>query len=999
MKTLVSRRSTKFLIGASIAALAAMPATAYAQDPGGDYLSEDAAQEANDDVIVVTGIRQSLKDAMDLKREAQGIVDAITAEDVGKFPDTNLAESLQRITGVSIDRANGEGQFVTVRGFGPEFNLVTLNGRQMPTSTLGDCCTPPSSRSFDFANLAAESIARVEVYKSGRASVPSGGIGSLINIHTGRPLDAPGFRGSVGVKGVYDTSRNDGNPITPEISAIFSDTFADDKVGIMLSGTYQDRKASVNSATVGEWRGPYYGWENDWGTLNQAGVGITNDPGDGDLYSVPQNGNYDFLDIDRERLNGQAVLQFRPIDGLTATADYTFARTRVEAALARTSIWFNHGNTTSSWTDGPLAGPLFYSETFDSPSDFSYQAQYAKNETELNSLGLNLEYEIFNGLTLFADFHDSSSETGPRSPYGTDAIVSTAILGIDQQTINFEGEVPIISVVENAGSDPYDPSGVFATGNSFRNGLQRTDIQQYQAGGTWEFDSNFLDSVDFGFSKVENEVRSAYGFIQQDSWGGAGPPSDLPDDLFTVGTVTDKFSGLDESSDVVPIYLKYDFAEYVDLIKGLYNTCGGPSGSCLAPYQYDSRVKEDTTAAYIEANLEFYAGTVPVNVHAGVRYEETKITSNALSPIPTGEAAWVGTNEFAIYFEDEADFTELTGEYDYWLPAIDFDIEPVDDVKLRASWSKTLARPNYANLQGGISVASNFNQAGGIGARGAPDLLPYLSKNIDLSAEWYYDDASYLAVGFFHKNVSNFITTTTVFENYANLPHPLFGPRADAARAAVADPTDVAEVREWIFQNACTPDTCEITGTNIEGFTTGRIFGIPGEDQPISFALGVPVNSDQTAKIHGWEFALQHNFWDTGFGVILNYTIVKGDAEYDDLVPDSESQFALTGLSDSANVVAFYDKNGFQARLAYNWRDKFFGGIGSTYAGNFPYYIEDYGQLDASMSYEVTSHITVFGEAINLLGDDRRGHRRNDRTLNFYQEGKPRFALGARYKF
>src|SRR3546814_4484476 len=157
-----------------------------------------------------------------------------SAEDIGKFPDTNLAESLQRITGGSIDLQNGEGSLVTVRGFGPEFNLVTWNGRQMPTALIGDGGSAPSSRSFDFANLASEGIAAVEVYKSGRATVESGGIGSTINIRTPRPLDKPGLRGSLAVKGVYDTSRNGGDSFNPEISGIISDSFANDTIGIMI---------------------------------------------------------------------------------------------------------------------------------------------------------------------------------------------------------------------------------------------------------------------------------------------------------------------------------------------------------------------------------------------------------------------------------------------------------------------------------------------------------------------------------------------------------------------------------------------------------------------------------------------------------------------------------------------------------------------------------------------------------------------------------------------
>ena len=221
----------RFMAGASILTLGATASTAAAQDVGTGAQPSETAQEVTADdggnVIIVSGIRASLQDAMNIKRDAVGVVDAISAEDIGKFPDTNLAESLQRITGVSIDRESGEGSKVTVRGFGPDFNLVLLNGRQMPASGLGSCCEAPASRSFDFANLASEGIAGVEVYKSGRATLPSGGIGSVINVKTPRPLDRPGFQGSIGVKGVLDHTFED-TEITPEISGVISKTFADD---------------------------------------------------------------------------------------------------------------------------------------------------------------------------------------------------------------------------------------------------------------------------------------------------------------------------------------------------------------------------------------------------------------------------------------------------------------------------------------------------------------------------------------------------------------------------------------------------------------------------------------------------------------------------------------------------------------------------------------------------------------------------------------------------
>ncbi|WP_370166985.1 TonB-dependent receptor plug domain-containing protein, partial [Marisediminitalea sp.] len=150
------------------------------------------AQDAKDDVevIQVTGIRGSVQESMGIKRDSAGVVDAISAVDIGKFPDTNLAESLQRITGISISRNNGEGNQVTARGFGPDFNIVTLNGRTMPGSALPGGGGAPNSRAFDFSDLASESVRAVEVYKTGRASIATGGIGASINIRTSRPFDA-----------------------------------------------------------------------------------------------------------------------------------------------------------------------------------------------------------------------------------------------------------------------------------------------------------------------------------------------------------------------------------------------------------------------------------------------------------------------------------------------------------------------------------------------------------------------------------------------------------------------------------------------------------------------------------------------------------------------------------------------------------------------------------------------------------------------------------------
>ena len=191
--------------------------------------------------VLVTGMRVSLRQSMEIKRDATGVVDAINAEDIGKFPNTNVAESLQRIPGVAIDRQNGEGAQVTVRGFGPEYNLVTLNGRTVPTAEVNvwgnrDNFAGAQGRSFDFSNIASEGVSSLEVFKTGQAILPSGGIGATINVNTLRPFDAPGTQAVFGAKAIFDSSVEEGDEVTPEISGLFNWTNDDRTLGFGVFG-------------------------------------------------------------------------------------------------------------------------------------------------------------------------------------------------------------------------------------------------------------------------------------------------------------------------------------------------------------------------------------------------------------------------------------------------------------------------------------------------------------------------------------------------------------------------------------------------------------------------------------------------------------------------------------------------------------------------------------------------------------------------------------------
>ncbi|MBM3927891.1 MAG: TonB-dependent receptor, partial [Sphingomonadales bacterium] len=720
-----------------------------------------------------------------------------------------------------------------------------------------------------------------------------------------------------------------------------------------------------------------------------------------DVYEVPQSAAYNLTDIRRERINGQVALQYRPIDSLTATFDFTYSRNKVEARDSSVGIWFNFGDTTTEWTNGPVAGPVFYTERFGPGKDLSYSGSLTANVSENKSWGGNLTWEAPGGVTVSLDAHHSTAESRPSNQYGSSTSVGTAIFGVASQTVNFTKDLPIISYVMQPGIDPLNAALINATGNSFRNAYFRDRINQVQLTGRYDHDGGVLDSIDFGFSFVDNKVRSAYGFLQNDTWGGVGTPADLPDDLFELVTLPDKFRGVSGAQDgIIPAYYRFDFERLVGILDSRFGICGG-DGICLANYEADRRIREKTISPFVQTNLKFGMFGRDAHVIAGVRYDQTTVSSESLTPIPTG-TAWVAQGEFNVLYGTQSQFLGTKGSYQNWLPAIDFDMQPLEGVKLRASYSHTITRADYNSLQGGLTLNRQFGIAGGGGLQGNPNLVPFLSKNIDLSAEWYYSDTSYISAGYFRKRVENFINSQEVERSVIDplnpLRNPANGPRFRAAQAALGGTTDTARIRDYILRNftngvevARNAQGAPILDQN--GYYTGRILGL-AEDAPAVFRIGTPFNSDQKATIDGFEFAIQHSFWNTGFGTILNYTIVNGDARFNNALDPNVGQFALAGLSDSANAVVYYDKGGLQARVAYNWRDEFYAGGNPN-----PTYVEAYGQVDASASYEVVKGLSVFAEGINILGASRRGHRRSDNFVTFSQPGFARYMGGVRFSF
>jgi TonB-dependent receptor len=500
LTTSLARTTSALALTTCLVAPTAALAQPASSSPDPSPTGQAQQQAADDQDIVVTGIRASLQRSMDIKRDSQGVVDAVSAEDIGKFPDTNLAESLQRIPGVSIDRRNGEGSQVTVRGFGPTFNLVTVNGRQIATSDVnavgGDQnvdFSRATSRSFDFSNLASEGVSRLEVYKTGRAAIPSGGIGAAINVVTQRPLDGnkEGLRGSVGAKALYDTSL-DSFKVTPEVSGIVSWSDAEDKVGISLFGSYQKRESAAASATSNDW--------NITTFANMPGRGpntvITNAPTNpSQLIAVPNDSRYHYSESSRERINGQATLQFRPIETLTITADGLYAQNKIDEARTDQTNWFNRPFDHVTFDGNPVVATAIHLDegTGYSVKDLGFEQQYRATKTTLYSAGLNLNWQVVDNLTLNLDGNHSKSKSVPNAKNGASStLVSFGAPVVDAHSVDYDGPIPIQHFTVNDGVAG-NRNGALDIGD-LGTQVQRTNasrqthrIDQFRADLGWDF--------------------------------------------------------------------------------------------------------------------------------------------------------------------------------------------------------------------------------------------------------------------------------------------------------------------------------------------------------------------------------------------------------------------------------------------------------------------------------------------------------------------------------
>ena len=997
-----------------------------------DAPDDEVISQQDSDVIVVTGIRASLDRAIDLKRNSSGVVDGISAEEIGKFPDTNLAESLQRITGVSIDRVNGEGSRVTVRGFGPGFNLVTLNGRTLPTASIasvgqdqnGDFVSG-TTRSFDFANLASEGVGRLEVYKTARAAVPGGGIGAAINIVTRRPLDAPaGISGSIGAKLLYDGSDTyDYSRVTPEVSGLVNWSNVDGTFGIGLFGSYQKRNNSAVSETANDWNILPYSQFASSTTFRRAdgSTVVTNPPSDPDtLIAIPNDTRYNYSEFQRERINGQLTLQFAPTDRLTVTGDATYYRNEAEEKRTDQTTWYNRPFDAIEF-DGndQVATAIFIDDVITAPKDGGFEQQYRATKDELYSFGLNVEFDVTNDLTLILDGHHSKAEAQPNNPLGhTSTLFALAQKGIVDQGLRIVDGFPQQFITfddsENGNNNgildiPDLGSQVARSQTAF----QEQAVDEVRLDGIWEMGDD--DRVQFGGSyrsaDMSSRTISTYNALGDWGVGNIGDIAQTAPDVLTPFCLICEWRDFEtgiSTSDPLATAFRGDATE----LYTAFDVPGTINGNT------NNSVKEDIWAIYGQVEVNSELMQMPINIVAGVRYERTESQSVTLQGVPQN-INWAADNDFVAVLGDEEQPVEGDNSYDHILPALDFSIDFTNDLKGRISFGRTIARPDFGSLFASTNPgAPNRPTAlGGVpgGTAGNPQLIPLVSDNFDASLEWYFAPSSYLSAGFFDKRVQNFVGTGQVTQNLFGLRDPSSGEAGTRSGQALSylqnnnlDLSDVnlftltALIDQFGYDDAIAQFNANLGPSGLNQGFVDSVLGaydvVANADDPLyQFQTQRPVNSED-AHIYGFEVAGQYFLGDTGFGVAAAYTLVRGDIGYDITASPSADQFALLGLSDTFNGSLIYENFGLSARLTYNWRDTFLANNSRGSSRN-PVFVDAYDQLDLNVSYDVTEDVSVSFEGINLTGSNVKTYARTENQPWFIVDGRPRYYVGARLRF
>lgn len=934
----------------------------------------EATKLSDVEVIEVRGIRGSTEKNLSIKRLSNAMVDAITAEDIGKFPDKNVADSLQRVPGVVIQRDGGEGSTVSIRGLSSDLTYTQLNGNYIASSP-GE-----PSRSFDYALLPAAMIETVEVYKSPEARIDEGGVGGTVLLKSRTPLNMD----NGGIFQVETTYADVTEDYEPSFTGLYSWKNDDEDFGMLLGYTSQTRTNRSMSGSVQGWNWTGEGTGNDvnGNTVENDSFSAPVVDVDGNSYDnhwVPQVVRANVYEEEREREGIQATMQYAPTDNIEITANYF--RFKLGLNSTSSSIDFpewnlQSGHATNVTTDdsGTIitgidygAGATGDNSTIDLPW---IRGEYTREESISDTYDFNVKYMGDEFELRFTAGH-TEADGGPTEKYETAYYSGNSANGtnaasfggwdISNQDMSIYLDPNMITNLHSGiggGTDPGSSNSSFVTSEMEEDYVQ-LDLDHY-------IDYGILTMVRVGTkyrnSKIHRDTRNTFyldpdfdieageasedGITRDDSyqWNGGMPPaSDVILDN-SVGTLPGGFH-----TNIFPAmnwnaYSSYLNDNYVQYTRVEDN------------FVYD--VEEEIFSSYIQFDFEGddFRGNF------GTRYVQTT-TMGSSTDIYVFQLDSYDDDENEINdTEDEWFLVEQENTYYNFLPSFNISYDLTDDIIIRAAVAEVMSRPDYSTLGGQERLTWTSDEwaadrsgqnvdPGWSGYGGNKNLKPFESFQQDISLEYYYGNGSAMGIAFFNKSVDNFVVPL-VMDVYRDTPE------------------------------------YEVT---IKGVTST----VGGDNQLIEDYSTSGNGSDATSR--GIEVFLQHSF-ESGFGISTNYTY--NDASESDVMVDGE-KVATSKLIGSAdfqfNFSAYFENDDFSVRASYNLRGDEVRGI----QNGMNVYNAEYDQVDVNGSYQLSENLVFTASVINLLEEESYtflGDDTEDRFLSNSYSGRRMYA-GMTYNF
>ena len=709
----------------------------------GTVMGSAAQAQETEDVVTVTGYRQSLAAALDVKRDSNGVVDAVVAEDIAAFPDLNLAESIQRIPGISINRVAGEGRQITVRGLGADFTRVRINGMEALSTTGGSDASGGSNRGrgFDFNTFASDLFNEIRITKTTSASMDEGSLGATVDLFTARAFDYdPGLTAAVSAQLGYNSLSEE---TSPRIAGLVSWSNDDQTFGANLSVAYTDRTIIEEGFSTVRWDDGNFNSVN--GVACPAGpdcAGINSSS----LVYHPRIPRYGRLTNVQERLGITGGLQFRPSSSTTVSLDAlysSFDATRTENFLevfmrSQQGRFDVNSFTVNSGLNIIDSGNFDVSPNSNGTHPIRSEGRYDELSTEFTQFTLNIDHDFSDRLR--GNFLAGTVESEFDNPIQT-TILFDAVGVVTGYSYDFRNNLQT-PAIDFGSLDVTDPSQFAFTEvrdrpQSVTNGFDTiAGSLEYDLNDSWTL-SGGLSFKQFDFETQEARRESTNGSIVCNLPGVSCPvgASGLPITSGLYSVLTGFGSGLGMPSGNDTAWLVPDIQAAAAAV-GIYDILGTVrAGNQRA-------VSEEDLGGFIQANFETMLGDIPVRGDLGVRYVETTTTATGL-----------------------VDGTEVTVErsYEDTLPSLNLAFDFTDEIVVRFGAAKVMARPSLGNLTPGGSLDS-FNGPPFRYNAGNPGLDPYRATTYDASFEWYFDDEALFAISVFYKDVDSFFTSSQSVE-------------------------------------------------------------------------------------------------------------------------------------------------------------------------------------------------------------------------------------------